>query len=167
MSGGKISENTALLGGGGVSFIGDNLRVYTFELSGGTILGNTATGQGGGVSNIQGAFTMSGGKISGNTASRQGNFKGASSYGGGVYNYLCTFKLVGGVISSNTASNGGNVYSEKSEAHYFGVSTVVIIWCVRVAFVTLGVVVAVMLFMFKKRRKAHVTEKLSINNVEG
>jgi len=165
MSGGEISGNTAGSGGGGVSFRGDNLRVYTFELSGGTISDNTAIGQGGGISNIQGAVTMSGGKISENTVLRSGNFKGASSYGGGVYNYLGTFKLVGGVISSNTASNGGNVYSEKSETYYFGVRTVVIIWCMRVVFVTLGVVVAVMLFMFKKRRRTQGTKKLSINNV--
>jgi hypothetical protein len=64
-----------------------------------------------------------------------------------------TFKLVGCVISSNTSSNGGNVYSEKSEVYYFGVSTVVIVWCMRVVFVMLGVVVAVMLFVFKKDKE--------------
>ena len=147
MLGGTISYNTASNIGGGVSFRDSFVEKFcSFELSGGVISSNTAKHSGGGVSNIQGIFTMSGGKISKNTISHDG-------YGGGVSNYRGTFKLSGGAISSNTASKGGNdVYNKDSEVYYFGVKEGVI-YCVSIVFVLFGVVVAVMSFMFKKRRK--------------
>jgi hypothetical protein len=61
MSGGEISGNTAI-SGGGVSVI-----VGSFVLSGGVISNNQATtGWGGGVYNYYGTFTRTGGEISGN-----------------------------------------------------------------------------------------------------
>jgi uncharacterized repeat protein (TIGR02543 family) len=101
MSGGTISENTAIGGGG---FGGGGVFVYgsgTFTMSGGTVSGNTATSNnGGGVYVGNGTFTMSGGTVSENTA----------VLGGGVYVASSgTFTMSGGTISENTASSGGGV----------------------------------------------------------
>ncbi|MGD6809036.1 MAG: hypothetical protein ACQCN3_04985 [Candidatus Bathyarchaeia archaeon] len=65
LSGGVISNNTAILGGGVCS--DDDLG-----MSGGVISGNTAN-CGGGVYVGNGSFNSSGGKVSGNTASQSGN----------------------------------------------------------------------------------------------
>lgn len=65
LSGGVISNNTAILGGGVCS--DDDL-----DMSGGVISGNTAN-YGGGVYVGNGSFDSSGGKVSGNTASQSGN----------------------------------------------------------------------------------------------
>ena len=101
LTSGKISENKASSGGGGVYLSGE------FTMEGGTISGNTAS-SGGGVY-LSGEFTMANGKISGNTA---------SYYGGGVYVDNGEFTMTNGEISGNTASNsesymaayGGGVY---------------------------------------------------------
>jgi hypothetical protein len=107
MSGGEISRNTALTGGG--------VQVYsgTFTMSDGTISGNMATygdgvsTSGGGVYIAIGTFEMSGGEISGNTGSP----------GGGVCVATGTFtKQGGGTIYGsdasdalkNTATSGNN-----------------------------------------------------------
>jgi hypothetical protein len=98
MSGGTISGNSALLGGG-VCISNDG----TFSMSGGAISGNEATGsQGGGVAVIANTsiFTMSGGAISGN------KITGSSGLGGGVFmegGYLCTFTMSGGTVYGNEA----------------------------------------------------------------
>ncbi len=65
LSGGVVSNNTAILGGGVCS--DDDLG-----MSGGVISGNTAN-YGGGVYVGNGSFNSSGGKVSGNTASQSGN----------------------------------------------------------------------------------------------
>jgi len=65
LSGGVISDNTAILGGG---VCNDD----KFNMSGGAISGNTAN-YGGGVYVGNGSFNSSGGKVSGNTASHSGN----------------------------------------------------------------------------------------------
>ena len=67
MSGGEISDNTAVctmwnLGGGGV-FLWDSW----FEMSGGIITNNTAQRYGGGVYNLYGTFDWVSGEIYGNT----------------------------------------------------------------------------------------------------
>jgi Na+-transporting methylmalonyl-CoA/oxaloacetate decarboxylase gamma subunit len=180
MSGGEISNNWADFSGGGV-----HSRVDTFTMSGGVISGNTANNWGGGVFNQDGEFTMSGGEISGNTAKSGGgvlntgnftmlggkiskntvhgpsSFVGGEGFGGGVSNWEGTFELRGGKISGNKASNGGGDVYYLGDAYYFGVKDSELIICVGVVFVVLGVVVAIMLFMSKKKRRAHVTEKLS------
>jgi hypothetical protein len=60
MSGGTISENTALYGGGVIAG-------GIFTMSGGTISGNTALHGGGVYVSDSGTFTMGDGTISGNT----------------------------------------------------------------------------------------------------
>ena len=104
MSDGKISGNTAYVGGG-------VLNAGSFSMSGGEISGNTAATRGGGVWNKV-DFAMSGGEISGNTA---------TDSGGGVYNEYSMFlfgdiiyynskvTLTGGKLSSNTANWGGGI----------------------------------------------------------
>ncbi|MDO4731164.1 MAG: hypothetical protein Q4B14_03435, partial [Clostridia bacterium] len=100
MHGGKITENTAENGGGGV-YVEKGAK---FTMTGGTITDNEATGdysEGGGVYVYYGTFTMSNGTISGNKAS------GEYSKGGGVYVQRGTFTMTGGEISSNEAKTGG------------------------------------------------------------
>ena len=95
----KISQNTALMDGGGI---------LTFwrcnsTMNGGTISRNTAKNEGGGVCAPAGNFTMNGGTISGNSA----------IHGGGVY--ICchgTLTMDGGTISGNSANKGGGVYNQ-------------------------------------------------------
>jgi hypothetical protein len=103
MSGGTISGNTALLGGG-VRVDNDG----TFTMTGGILEYNTATyisgissGFGGGVfiNSQAGSFDMSGGSINNNTA--------GFGAGGGVCVIRGTFIMSKGKISGNTASNGG------------------------------------------------------------
>ena len=85
MYGGKITENTAVNGGG-------IYNTGTFTMNGGEISGNTSS-QGGGVYNA-GTFTMNGGVISGNTASKNGGGVYVSSggtftkTGGTIYGYI-------------------------------------------------------------------------------
>ena len=93
MSGGTISGNTAIRGGG----VNSN---GTFTMTGGTISGNTAS-EGGGVY-VFDSFTMTDGTISGNTANE----------GGGVYIGMASFTMHNGTITGNTASAyGGGVYT--------------------------------------------------------
>jgi hypothetical protein len=154
MSGGEISDNTVDIMGGGVSN-----RMAVFIMSGGVISGNRAIFGGGGVFNA-GNFTMLGGKISKNSVVHTDSGGG---FGGGVYNGGDTFNVFGGVIWGNYASKGGSDVYNYGEVYFFGVrSDVIIVGCVGVVFV-----VAAMVFIFKKRRRAHVAEKLSIRSIEG
>jgi hypothetical protein len=125
MSGGKISNNTAVFGGGvymyssGFSLFGGEISgntarygggvcVYSgsFEMSGGTISGNSAE-KGGGVYLDSYDFTMSGGKIAGNIA-----IFGGGVYVGSVYNWGDqVFMMSGGEITGNKAGQGGGVYN--------------------------------------------------------
>lgn len=177
MTGGKISNNKATAsvasgGGGGVSIGGSYTEKCVFVMSGGEITGNTAPdGKGGGVHNHGGKFTMTGGKISGNTAYT----------GGGVYGYAHIFEWIGGEISGNTFTGlygeGDNVYPENSTGPSGGDSESsngsngssdgnnsgsgstgggfslreVLIICIGVVGVTLAVVMAILLFIFKAR----------------
>lgn len=95
MYGGKISGNTAMLGGGVYNY-------GNFSMFGGEISGNNAV-MGGGVFNLWN-FSMFGGKIVDNTA----------DYGGGVHYWGGVFDRSGGVISGNTASYEGNNIFEGS-----------------------------------------------------
>jgi len=178
MMGGKISNNNATAthmsgGGGGVSIGGSYAEKCVFVMSGGEITGNTApAGDGGGVHNHGGKFTMAGGKISGNTAYT----------GGGVYGYAHIFEWIGGEISGNTFTGlygeGANVYPENStgpsggdgetsngnngssgggsggtsNGDSFSLKEVVII-CIGIVGITLAVVMAVLLFYFKRTQK--------------
>ena len=121
ISGGVVSENKAVHGGGirggGASFLlsgdavitnntasGSGGGVYSFRsfnLSGGTISKNKAEKTGGGVfvQGSTGSFTMEGGTISENTA---------TSNGGGVYT-ADTFTMSSGTISKNEAATGGGI----------------------------------------------------------
>jgi len=154
MSGGEISDNTVDIRGGGVSN-----RMAVFIMSGGVISGNRAIFGGGGVFNA-GNFTMLGGKISKNSVVHTDSGGG---FGGGVYNGGDTFNVFGGVIWGNYASKGGSDVYNYGEVYFFGVSSdVIIVGCVGVVFV-----VAAMVFIFKKRRRTHVAEKLSGRSIEG
>ncbi|MBR5962021.1 MAG: InlB B-repeat-containing protein [Clostridia bacterium] len=99
MSGGKISSNTAVTGGGLFMDKGSSAVI-----TGGSITGNTATGEVGGLCNYKGTLTLSGPVvITGNTAPESG---------GGVYNEG-TFQISGNPdITGNTGVNGSksNVY---------------------------------------------------------
>jgi hypothetical protein len=94
MRGGTISGNDARYGGGGVY-----MDQSGFEMSGGTIRGNNAV-NGGGVM-ARSAFEMNGGNISGN---------GALVMGGGVY-ATANFEMRGGTIEGNSSVIGGGVYT--------------------------------------------------------
>jgi hypothetical protein len=95
LSGGKIYDNTATVGGG----------VYidgTFFMSGGEIFGNTAAA-GGGIWINNGNFGLSGGEIFDNSVWNNG---------GGVYIAYGTLNLSGGRIYNNIAKNdGGGVHN--------------------------------------------------------
>jgi len=124
MRGGKISRNTASLGGGvmgirtmtggeisnNIAGIGGGVYVSgTFTMYDGEISGNTSSSEGGGVNVASyGTFTMHDGVISGNISSSTYSTEG----GGGVYvHYNGTFTMHDGAISDNTSSsNGGGVY---------------------------------------------------------
>ncbi|MCL2080138.1 MAG: hypothetical protein FWH17_09955 [Oscillospiraceae bacterium] len=105
MTGGTISDNRAVSGGG--VYLSNS---STFTMEGGEISGNTAQGDGGGVYlRNSSTFTMEGGEISGNTA------QGGS--GGGVYAATSsnTFSMSGGEISGNMAQGyGGGVFISNS-----------------------------------------------------
>ena len=131
MFGGKISGNTARYGGGVY-----NLRDGIFEMYAGEICNNRATSSGGGVFSI-GSFSWLSGTISGNTASDYNDVYPSSNGGGSGGN--------GGGSGSSTGSGGSVVGG-------FSLRDVVFI-CVGVAIVVVGVVVAVLLFTFKKELK--------------
>jgi hypothetical protein len=160
MYGGKISNNhVSTTGSSGAPGGGCGAGVCThgpFTMFGGEITNNNAHVAGGGVYSTD-TFTMSGGKIADNSA---------ENWGGGV----CAsgvFERLGGVITGNTAPKGNNVYPNgdgggssnvdngtsvdngNSFGGDFSLRDVVII-CVGVAVVIVGVVVAVLLFTFKK-----------------
>ena len=99
MSGGTITKNAASTSGGGVYIY----TYATFHMSDGIISGNAASTTGGGVyvsSNVQ--FNMSGGTIKKNTA---------ATNGGGIYaESTAKVAMTGGTIAKNTATNGGGIY---------------------------------------------------------
>jgi hypothetical protein len=92
MTGGTISGNIAVYGGGASVF-------GTFTMTDGTISGNIAE-HGGGVS-VYGTLIMTGGTISGNTAEGEPGDDGAG--GGGVIINTGEFTVTGGTISNNNA----------------------------------------------------------------
>ncbi len=120
VSGGTISDNSAVLGGG----------IYTTgttTVSGGTVSGNTAT-NGGGIYTT-GTFTISDGTISGNHAvpnswnsnqqtwgAKPYNWIAASGFGGGIHVAGGTVSMTGGAIQENTAAFGGGIYIESGYA---------------------------------------------------
>lgn len=120
LSGGEITNNSALRAGGGVLMSGGSVLTMT----GGSITGNKATGtdaskgqgRGGGVHMYSNAtFNASGGSISGNTAALQA---GGVTIGGsyvddkGVTVPASKFTLSGAKIENNkvTTGSGGAVY---------------------------------------------------------
>jgi predicted outer membrane repeat protein len=86
----KISDNQAILTGGGV-----HLQAGNFTMHSGSISGNNAGNQGGGVYFSGNNCTMYNGSISGNSA---------TGHGGGVYSSGMSF------IKSGT---GGTIYGDK------------------------------------------------------
>ncbi len=129
MYGGRISNNTSIVGGGGSGGAVYNSECGTFSMFGGEISNNTGFGvinrgtynwgwsygtfnmlgglisnnYGGGVQNSA-IFSMSGGEISNNIG---GNLMQS---GGGVSN-SGIFSMSGGLISNNQATHGGGVYN--------------------------------------------------------
>ncbi len=107
ISGGKISNNNATGAAGGV-LVNPN---STGTMTGGIISGNTAELNCGGLYVTQSSFTMSGGTIGGTTA----DDANSGQRGGGVFVYEnATFTMTGGTITGNNATsgagNGGGVY---------------------------------------------------------
>lgn len=128
MSGGSISDNTAVYGGGGVFVYG----LASLEMTGGSITGNTLTsGLGGGICAYDGLkdqsltdaeivyystlyklaeFVFDGGTISGNQANAS-VVSGDNGCGGGIYIATMNADLRSGTISDNTAQRqGGGIY---------------------------------------------------------
>lgn len=128
MSGGTISDNTTVYGGGGVFIFG----LASLEMTGGSITGNTlSSGLGGGVCAYDGlkdqglddetiayystqyklaSFLFDGGTISGNTANAD-EVVGDNGCGGGIYIATMNADLRSGTISGNTAQRqGGGIY---------------------------------------------------------
>jgi len=107
MSGGTISNNTAVREGGLTGYGGGVIVWWgDFTMSGGTISGNTAYTYGGGVCVEFGSFTMTGGTITGNSA---------REYGGGVYcGSARSFVKRGGIITgyASDPENGNAVRDE-------------------------------------------------------
>jgi hypothetical protein len=96
MSGGTISNNSAVAAGGGI-----DLEFGSASISGGSITDNTAPAGGGILVGGDGSYTpldLSGGSIDHNTANT----------GGGIWNNGTTF-LNGGSITYNTAGTGGGI----------------------------------------------------------
>lgn len=114
ISNGEISNNAAILNGGGISQNGG-----TFDMQGGRICnnriagGNNSTDSDGGAGvyfGVSGTFTMSGGQISNN------HIETGHGHGGGICVYLTaksaksTVTISGGKISNNSAAyHGGGV----------------------------------------------------------
>ncbi|MCL2140066.1 MAG: InlB B-repeat-containing protein [Dehalococcoidia bacterium] len=94
MSGGKISDNYAPIGGGMC------IESGVFNFNGGEISGNIAAIGGGLVSG--GTINLRGGKISDNSA---------EIGGGGVFHIDNTFNMYSGVISGNSSFDGGGVFN--------------------------------------------------------
>jgi hypothetical protein len=143
MTGGKVSGNTAVSGGGvavsgGYYGTGGNTSRGVFTMTGGEISGNTALGinyrgGGGGGGGVfvgdYSDFTMSGGEISGNTA-RGASYDGIDAAGGGgVFVAIdSVFKkepvLPGGASGIIYGSDGGAKsnktvnYQEAIDDHY-------------------------------------------------
>ena len=118
MSGGSITKNEALNGGGLYA-----AAKSTFTMSGSSAISeNTAAsdddddGHGGGVY-ARSNFTMSGGTISGNTATGDSTIEEG---GGGVY-ASSNFTMNNGTISGNmTSRDGGGVYAASEFSMYGG-----------------------------------------------
>lgn len=103
MSGGRVSENTAIHGGG---LIFEN-EGTTFEFSGGTISENAATTGGGGLYMSTGTYLkMTGGIIEKNTSEKTG---------AGVYMLRSSGDITGGEIRYNasTKSGGGILFTTR------------------------------------------------------
>ena len=123
LSGGIITGNRAIAGGGVYSYPSGG-NVATFTMKSGSITNNEAYGsQGGGgvyVNSLSTSsiFKMSGGSITGNTAPRGGGVLVISDSGG-----KAIFTLTGGNITGNTATgaNGGgviNVAGDNGDAQF-------------------------------------------------
>ena len=143
MFGGVISGNTASYSGGGVA----NDYGGSFSMFGGVISGNTATDMGGGVSNA-GSFMWSGGEIYRNTAPNGNDVYPAVSDGDG-------WSSDGNNQTPDNnggSSNDDNSSSDDNGGEFVGGFSLrdVVFICVGVAVVVVGVVVAVLLFSFKK-----------------
>jgi len=113
--GAVISDNTAIVGGGGVGVQTTTTQITHINMHGGTISGNEAIdGSGGGVlMHSTGTFTMHAGTISGNTSSGTE----ATHGGGGVHLALHTTFIMhsAAVITLNIANNnGGGVHTANS-----------------------------------------------------
>jgi len=117
MQNGRISGNTANLGGGGASVSGSS---SVFNFIGGSINGNTSvTNPGGGIAMWSSAtVNMSGGEIIGNNAPN----------GTGVRRSSGTFNLSGGVV----AGTGRNIAAVVNGTHHLNTASpnnaVIIAW---------------------------------------
>jgi len=169
LSGGEISYNSCGVYNRGVFTMLDGeisyntgCGVYTagaFTMSGGKISGNTAYIGGGVYVNWSGSFDRRGGVISGNTVTNSdGEGKdvyihsgsgGSSGGGSSNSNNDSSNGSNGGGSGSNGEGSSGGGSGGVSNGDGFSLREVVII-CVGVVGVTLAVVMAVLLFIFKK-----------------
>ncbi|GHV82769.1 hypothetical protein AGMMS50212_01090 [Spirochaetia bacterium] len=110
MSGGLITGNTSLTGGGVDVYAG------SFTMTGGTIGGNTAWKEGGGV-HLEGVesggqnsfFIMTDGAIINNMAKNTNLSNNYPAGGGGIGNFAGSVSISGsGVVSGNTTQNSGD-----------------------------------------------------------
>jgi hypothetical protein len=139
MSGGEITGNSAVYGGGGGVYVAGG----SFTMNGTAKITNNISVKGGGVHIAGGSFTMSDGEISGNFGIGGGvhidgdgvhvdsggsfamsgtakiiNNRGAMTSPGGVYVANGSFTMSGGEISGNTGGNtvggGGGVHVDSN-----------------------------------------------------
>lgn len=110
MSGGEITENTALryTCGGGVTVASGG----TFTMTRGEIKGNNAYRSGGGVFAKNATFNMSGGEIIGNT----------SNGSGGIEVYGSTFNMSGNAKIIDNIGNGVDVHTTSRNDSIFNMS---------------------------------------------
>ena len=110
VNGGKISENSAKLGGGMYTFSNPAAGlIMKVTVDGTKISGNTASQYAGGIYVFNGAeFTVNNGTISGNTA----------TVGGGVFTRSdAKFTMNGGELYGNTATSfAADLYSDKNSS---------------------------------------------------
>lgn len=103
MTGGIISNNTAVSIDSGSGYGGGIYNEGTIQIKGGSISGNQASGGAGVYNGYNGSFEMSNGQIVGNSSDVNG---------GGIFITSGTVQISGGRISNNTALQGGGIRND-------------------------------------------------------
>lgn len=105
LTGAKITDNTAVDGGGGLVVDG-TLGPASADIASTTLSGNSSLGDGGGIATVAATLTLSGSTLNGNSTDQ-----GA---GGGIAAITSTVSLLNDTLSGNTAPrfSGGGIVQE-------------------------------------------------------